>query len=134
MRPYGRGAGGATLAGGGAGIGFATNPVIGGRTAVPPPEALSGTVLESGGKVGPATRRGVVRLGAPPLPSRRIGDGRAGRSSRCALPTTAFLETPSRRPISAVESPSSHSARKRTIVSSAHSISWPPRWCNHKIR
>jgi hypothetical protein len=72
--------------------------------------------------------RGVVRRGCLPSPdpSRRIGEGRAGRSSRCALPTTAFFETPSRLPISAVECPSSHSARKRMIVSSAHSISWFP--------
>ena len=92
-------------------------------------------VLDSGGSVGPATRRGADRLGAPPPePSRRIGDGRAGRSSRCALPTTAFFETPNRRPISAVDSPSSQSVRNRTIVSSAHSISWFPRRCNHKIR
>src|ERR1700760_4529058 len=41
--------------------------------------------------------------------SRLIGDGRAGRSSRCALPTTAFLLTPSRTAICAVECPSSHS-------------------------
>ena len=30
-----------------------------------------------------------------------LGDGRAGRVRRCALPTTAFLDTPIRRPISA---------------------------------
>ena len=35
----------------------------------------------------------------------RIGDGRAGRSRRCAFPTTAFFEMPIRRPISAVDTP-----------------------------
>ena len=34
-----------------------------------------------------------------------IGDGRPGKSRRCALPTTAFFEMPKRRPISAVECP-----------------------------
>lgn len=37
------------------------------------------------------------------LPEHRMGDGRCGRSRRWALPTTAFFETPRRRPISAVE-------------------------------
>src|SRR5690348_15391006 len=137
MRPYGRGAGGATRAGGGAGAGFTDKTARCGMAAGPWVEddkPLS-AVLESGGSVGPATRRGALRRGAlPPEPSRRIGEGRAGRSRRCALPTTAFFDTPRRRPISAVDSPSSHSARKRRIVSSAHSISWLPRWCNHKIR
>jgi hypothetical protein len=32
-----------------------------------------------------------------------MGDGRAGKSSRCAFPTMAFFVTPNRRPISAVE-------------------------------
>lgn len=51
-----------------------------------------------------------------------IGDGLAGRSSRCALPTTAFLETPNRRPISALECPSSHSVRRDATVASVQSI------------
>ena len=45
----------------------------------------------------------------------RIGDGRAGRSRRCALPTTAFFEMPIRRPISAVECPSDQSCRNLRI-------------------
>ena len=77
--------------------------------------------------MGPTTRRvGIARGVAPPAPSRRIGDGRGGRFSRCALPTTAFLDTPIRRPISAVESPSDQSTRSRAIVSSFHSMSWAP--------
>ncbi len=58
--------------------------------------------------------------GDPPL---RIGDGRAGRSRRCAFPTTVFFETPIRRPISAVECPSDQSWRNSRIVSSVHSNS-----------
>lgn len=135
IRPYGRGAGGATRATGTGGGFGAVNGAIRGAIGCPAPPPIIGEVLESGGSVGPATRRGADRrVTRPDPPSRRIGEGRAGKSSRCALPTTAFFETPRRRPISAVDRPSSHSVRKRTIVSSAHSISWPPRWCNHKIR
>ena len=39
-----------------------------------------------------------------------IGDPRFGNPSRCTLPTTAFLVTPSRPPISLVERPSFQSA------------------------
>ena len=45
-----------------------------------------------------------------------------GRSRRCALPTTAFFETPRRRPISAVECPSSQSWRSLATVSSFQSL------------
>ena len=65
--------------------------------------SASATVLGSGGNVGPSTRRTVARRTGAAFGSRRIGDGRAGKSSRCALPTMAFFVTPSRRPISAVE-------------------------------
>jgi hypothetical protein len=61
------------------------------------------TVLGSGGNVGPSTRRTAERRTGAAFGSRLIGDGRAGKSSRCALPTMAFFVTPSRRPISAVE-------------------------------
>jgi hypothetical protein len=55
--------------------------------------------------VGAGGRRcdGAAGRAMPPSTSRRIGLGRAGRFKRCALPTTAFFETPIRRPISAVE-------------------------------
>jgi len=55
-----------------------------------------------------------------------IGDGLAGQSSRCALPITAFLDTPSRRPISAVEWPSSQSARARSVSFSVQSVMAKP--------
>src|SRR5271166_5629883 len=66
---------------------------------------------------GTAGRRAGRGCREPPL---RIGDGRLGRSSLCALPTTAFLETPSLRPISAVEWPSDQRARSSLIVTSVH--------------
>jgi hypothetical protein len=53
---------------------------------------------------------GGLRRGAP-VPAGRRGEPRGGKSSRCALPTIAFFENPKRRPISAVEWPSRHSAR-----------------------
>jgi hypothetical protein len=78
---------------------------------------------DKGGKVGPCARRGACGRGeALPSAPRRIGDGRGGKFSRCALPTTAFLETLSRRPISAVERPSTQSTRSLAIISSDHSI------------
>jgi hypothetical protein len=59
---------------------------------------------ERGGNVGPWLRRGAGGLGELlPSASRRMGEGREGRFNRCALPTTAFFEMLSRRPISAVE-------------------------------
>ena len=75
----------------------------------------SGMVSASAGT---GCRRGA--RGEPPI---RIGDGRAGRSRRCALPTTAFFEIPIRRPISAVECPSDQSCRNFSILSSVHSNS-----------
>src|SRR5580658_5098033 len=66
-------------------------------------EPTSATALGRGGNVGPSTRRTVARRTGAASGSRLIGDGRAGRSSRCALPTIAFFVTPRRRPISAVE-------------------------------
>lgn len=54
-----------------------------------------------------------------------MGEGRAGKLRRCALPTTAFLEIFKRRPISAVDKPSDHNVRRRAIASSVHSILWP---------
>jgi hypothetical protein len=63
-------------------------------------------VLANGGSVGPAALGYAGERSATVLtPSRRIGDGRASSSSRCAFPTMAFLDTLSRRPISAVECP-----------------------------
>ena len=69
---------------------------------------------------------GTDRRGWPELaPSRRIGEGRAGKSSRCALPTTAFFETPIRRPISAVESAiCPQPAQMDNRLPSPTSISW----------
>lgn len=127
---YGAGAaartGGATcigagaITGRGAGNGLSGWIFVGGGEAGP-------CALGSGGSVGPPTRTvDAGRSCARSLGSRRIGDGRAVRSSRCALPTIAFFETPSRRPISAVECPCSHSSRSRRIVSSFHTISWSP--------
>jgi hypothetical protein len=56
------------------------------------------------GSVGPDERGTGGRFGTRGGgPSRRIGDGRGGNSSRWALPTIAFFEIPIRRPISAVE-------------------------------
>jgi hypothetical protein len=83
----------------------------------PPIEAANG------GSVGPCARRGAGgRDEAPTSAPRRIGEGRGGRFKRCAFPTTAFFETFSRRPISAVERPSTHSTRSLEITSSDHSI------------
>src|SRR3546814_15674045 len=53
--------------------------------------------------VATATRR---TCGAEP---RLMGDGRALNFIRCALPTTEFFETPSRRPISDALRPASQS-------------------------
>jgi hypothetical protein len=53
-----------------------------------------------------------LAVGAPGS-DRRMGDGRAGRSRRCAFPTIAFFETSMRRPISAAECPSAHSTLSR---------------------
>lgn len=63
-----------------------------------------------------------ARGGVDVLPV-RIGDGRAGRSRRCAFPTTAFFEMPIRRPICAVVCPSDQSCRNSRIVFSVHSNS-----------
>ena len=54
-----------------------------------------------------ATGRGAATT-LLPLPWRRIGEGRAGRPRRCALPTTAFLVMPISLPISEVVRPSLH--------------------------
>jgi hypothetical protein len=76
-------------------------------------------IEDSGGRL--ACGRGAGhRRGAEPL---RIGDGRSGRSRRCTSPTTAFLLTPRRRPISAVLWPSSQSERRRRTATSVHSKS-----------
>jgi hypothetical protein len=80
-------------------------------------------VLANGGRVGPdiledATGRSVAGFAA----SRRIGEGRASSSSRWAFPTIAFLDTLSRRPISAVESPCDQRSLRFRIVSSSHTI------------
>jgi hypothetical protein len=48
------------------------------------------------------------------------GEGRPGRLRRWTLPMTALLDTPSRRPISAAECPSSQSTRKLAIISTIH--------------
>lgn len=52
-----------------------------------------------------------------------IGDRRAVRSRRCALPMTAFFEMLRQRPISAVETPSSQSLRSLAMVKSVHGVS-----------
>ena len=71
----------------------------------------------SGGRLGGG--RGAGRsFGGEPL---RIGEGRSGKSRRCALPTTAFLLKPKRRPISAVLWPSTQSERSRPIATSFQS-------------
>src|SRR5208283_308533 len=67
----------------------------------------------------PSTPAGAAAVSAYPIA--RIGDGRPGRSRRCALPTTAFLETPKWHPISTVECPSAQSCRSRVTVASVHS-------------
>ncbi len=74
------------------------------------------------GNVGPTTRRTGERFGASPGAPRRIGDGRAASDKRCALPTTAFFETPIRRPISAVDTPSAQRVFSRSMISSVQSI------------
>jgi len=76
----------------------------------------------SGGRVGlrPAA------TGRTAAGSRRMGLGRGESCSRCALPTTEFFETPMRRPISAVECPSDHRTRRRSIASDVQSIWMPP--------
>jgi hypothetical protein len=113
-RPYGRGggdAGGCATRGNGAGRGAMITGGRGGNGAAGcagaspalPSAMLLTAVLDSGGRDGPVNRRGGPGREGGRSPSRRIGEGRAGRSSRCALPTTAFFDTPSRRPISAVE-------------------------------
>jgi hypothetical protein len=56
-----------------------------------------------GGKVEVGTTVRCRRAGAALPLDFLIGEGRAGKSSRCAFPTTAFFEMPMRRPISAVE-------------------------------
>jgi hypothetical protein len=69
-------------------------------------KAGAGAPIEaaSGGRVGPCIRRGAGGRGeALPSTPRRMGEGRGGKFSRCAFPTTAFFEILSRRPISAVE-------------------------------
>ncbi len=77
------------------------------------------------GRVGPTTRRTAGRFGAAAGAPRRIGEGRASSDRRCALPTTAFLDTPMRRPISAVERPSAQRALQPIddLVRPIH------RWC-----
>ena len=72
------------------------------------------TRAASGGTGGRSIRRGVGRI---PVSGRRMGVGRAGKSRRCALPTTAFFETPIRRPISAVVWPSLQSRRSARMRS-----------------
>jgi len=67
-----------------------------GRVAAASVHALRGMMSAS---FGTDNRRG--RADDVPKPVRVIGDARLGRSRRCALPTTAFFETPRRRPISA---------------------------------
>ncbi len=96
------------------------------RAAIATGRGSEGIAARSGGSVGPTTRRTAGRRGAEPGSPRRIGDGRADKFSRCALPTTAFFDTPIRRPISAVECPSDQSALSWAIVSSLHSMSWSP--------
>ena len=65
---------------------------------------------------------GARRSDCPPSSCLRMGLGRAGRSSRCALPTMAFLVTPMRRPISAVEWPSFQRPRSRSIAVAVQSM------------
>lgn len=93
---------GLAVTGGRGGIG-ATPPAIDPSAKTGNPESASATALGSGGRVGPSTRRRAARRSGTVSGSRRMGDGRAGRSSLCALPTMAFFVTPNRRPISAVE-------------------------------
>jgi hypothetical protein len=116
----GRGAGAEAVTAGRSTGGRITGVAMGAAT------AGGGSLADKGGKVGPTTRRGAGGRAGPAAPSRRIGEGRAGKLSRCAFPTTAFLDTFMRRPISAVERPSAHNARKRAMLSSFHSISWSP--------
>jgi len=73
-----------------------------------------------------------VGLGLSAFPACHAGLGLAEKTNsadvpcRCALPTTAFLEIPMRRPISAVESPSAQKARSRSIASCVQSMKEPP--------
>src|ERR1700730_16575639 len=69
------------------------------------------------------------------------GDGRGSSNRRCALPTTAFLVTPSRRPISAVDRPCFHNAESCRMSSDVQTESIaPPLYAvglaclNYKIR
>src|SRR6202035_4930825 len=78
---------------------------------------------ESGGKVASWARFGAFGFGLAFSPSlQRIGEARGGRFSLCAFPTTAFSEIFSRRPTSAVESPTAQSVRNFAIASSVHSM------------
>jgi hypothetical protein len=93
-----------------------------------------GCALANGGKVAPTILpQGTEKSIAGLTRVRRIGDGLASSSSRCALPTIAFLETPRRRPISAVERPWLQNSVSRRMVSfeavpTRYSMGWPVRW------
>ena len=86
------------------------------------------------GRVGPTTRFTAASWARPP--ARRGGSGMDAHpaAKRCALPTTAFLDTPMRRPISAVEWPSAQSALSRLMTSSVQSMACASPDLNRKIR
>ena len=90
--------------------------MAGGRGSCGSWDGTSGTSLASGGHEGFRGWRGGL------LPLRRIGDRRAGRSMRWALPTTAFLLMPMRLPISAVLKPSPQKQRSVWMVSAFQSM------------
>ena len=114
LRAEARGKGRTTLACGGGAATGATAAGVSRRRSGAASRSTPSRSTGAGGAGGAAGRRGgATGRGAASAPSasRRIGLGRAARFSRCALPTTAFLEMPMRRPISAVECPSAQKAR-----------------------
>ncbi len=70
----------------------------------------------------PGGGAGTIRCGCPPSLG-LIGEGRSERRRRRALPTTAFLEKFSLRPISAVARPSAQSCVSLAIFASVHGVS-----------
>jgi hypothetical protein len=71
---------------------------------------------------------GLMRIGTVGFETRGVlseelmGDWRLGRPKRCTLPTTEFLVTPRRRPISRVGIPSAHKAIRVLTRSDVQSI------------
>jgi len=69
---------------------------------------------------------GLGRAGGRVWPAARIGEGRGGKFSRCALPTTADLLTPSSVPIRVAAAPSDHRWRRCAVAASPHACGWRP--------